>query len=126
MDTVTVEETTVSELSDGRIVINVQAILKNGAKQTVNYTVNGNGVITVESSIDASKTSMTQYYQKIGTDLILPEGFENVSWYGNGPVENYIDRNGFANVGCTATLYQICSIRMLSLKTQEILRVYAG
>ena len=27
---------------------------------------------------------------------------------------------------CTATLYQICSIRMLSLKTQEILRVYAG
>ena len=99
MDTVTVEETTVSELSDRRIVINVQAILKNGAKQTVNYTVNGNGVITVESSIDASKTSMTQYYQKIGTDLILPEGFENVSWYGNGPVENYIDRNGFANVG---------------------------
>jgi beta-galactosidase len=32
-------------------------------------------------------------------ELILPKNFENISYYGKGPFENYIDRNYSAKVG---------------------------
>ena len=31
--------------------------------------------------------------------MTLPENYENVTWYGNGPVESYQDRNTFSTVG---------------------------
>ena len=39
---------------------------------------------------------------EIGNLLVLPKEFHNVTWYGRGPEENYIDRKTGYNVG----LYQ--------------------
>ena len=36
---------------------------------------------------------------RIGTSMELPEGYENIEWYGEGPVESYSDRIEFARVG---------------------------
>jgi beta-galactosidase/beta-glucuronidase len=36
---------------------------------------------------------------RIGLQLAMPAGFENVSWLGRGPHENYIDRSSGARVG---------------------------
>lgn len=36
---------------------------------------------------------------RIGVELRLPPGFEQVRWYGRGPWENYVDRKGAAWVG---------------------------
>ena len=36
---------------------------------------------------------------RIGLTMTLPAGFEQVTWYGRGPHENYIDRNVGARVG---------------------------
>lgn len=67
-------------------------------KQTMVYTVDGSGAVTVEATVDATGTSLGRYI-RIGTVMELPEGYENVEWYGNGPVEAMWDREDFATVG---------------------------
>ncbi len=66
--------------------------------QTMTYTIDGSGAITVDASVDATKTSLGRYI-RIGTVMELPAGYENVQWYGNGPVEAMWDREDFARVG---------------------------
>jgi len=67
-------------------------------KQTMVYKVDGSGAVTVDATVDATGTSLGRYI-RIGTVMELPEGYENVEWYGNGPVEAMWDREGFATVG---------------------------
>lgn len=67
-------------------------------KQTMVYTVDGSGAVTVDATVDATGTSLGRYI-RIGTVMELPEGYENVEWYGNGPVEAMWDREDFATVG---------------------------
>ena len=89
-----------SKLEDGRTVITANLTLKsvNNATETIVYTINGNGEVTVNMSIDAVGNGMGRY-PKVGSTMVLPEGYENVTWYGDGPVESYQDRNTFATVG---------------------------
>lgn len=47
---------------------------------------------------DATSTSLGNYL-RIGTNMRLPGGYENITWYGDGPVESMSDRNNFAVVG---------------------------
>lgn len=67
-------------------------------KQTMVYTVDGSGAVTVDATVDATGTGLGRYI-RIGTVMELPEGYENVEWYGNGPVEAMWDREDFATVG---------------------------
>ena len=62
------------------------------------YKVDGSGAVTVDATVDATGTSLGRYI-RIGTVMELPEGYENVEWYGNGPVEAMWDREDFATVG---------------------------
>ena len=50
-------------------------------KQTMVYTVDGSGAVTVDATVDATGTSLGRYI-RIGTVMELPEGYENVEWYG--------------------------------------------
>lgn len=36
---------------------------------------------------------------KVGSTMTLPAGYENITWYGNGPSEGYSDRCSYATVG---------------------------
>ena len=83
----------VSENENGQTVFSVDMTLTNAlnAKETMIYTINGDGQVTVNMKVDATKTEMG-YYLRIGSLMTLPEGFENVTWYGNGPVETFNDR----------------------------------
>ena len=38
--------------------------------------------------------------RRLGLQLVMPSGYENVQWYGCGPHENYIDRVQSAMIGC--------------------------
>lgn len=67
-------------------------------KQTMVYKVDGSGAVTVDATVDATGTNLGRYI-RIGTVMELPEGYENVEWYGNGPVEAMWDREDFATVG---------------------------
>ena len=67
-------------------------------KETIIYTINGDGEVTVKMSVDARNSGMGNFI-KIGSLMTLPEGFENVTWYGNGPVETFNDRKTNARQG---------------------------
>ena len=71
-----------------------------GLTQKVVYTVDGSGAVTLNITVDGTQTSTSRSrFMRIGTTMVLPQGFENVSWYGNGPVEAMWDRESFAQVG---------------------------
>ncbi len=61
------------------------------------YTVAGDGEITIRSafSIDPSLKDMP----RVGVEMIIPQGFESLDYYGLGPVENYRDRKVSAKMG---------------------------
>ncbi len=61
------------------------------------YTIYSNGVIDVTANFE--KPANQPIIRRLGLEMILSEGMEYVSWYGNGPHENYSDRKVSAHVG---------------------------
>lgn len=55
------------------------------------YTVFSNGVIKVNNKISVDDSN-TEMIPRIGLRMQLPVNFENLTYYGRGPGENYIDR----------------------------------
>lgn len=97
---VTASDIAVSENENGQKVITVTLASASyeALKQTMQYTVDGSGAVTVAASVDATETGLGRFI-RIGTVMELPQGYENVTWYGNGPVEAMWDREDFARVG---------------------------
>jgi len=61
------------------------------------FTVHGDGIIDVATTFtpDEAKWSLA----RLGFMFRLPEGFENVEYFGAGPFENYVDRKHAAAIG---------------------------
>ncbi|WP_050699080.1 beta-galactosidase small subunit-related protein [Anaeromassilibacillus senegalensis] len=99
---ITVDENgiTVAKAEDGRTVITTNLTLTNAnnAKETVVYTIDGSGAVTMNFTLDATGTSMGQI-MKVGSNMVLPEGYEDITRYGNGPTECYFDRDSYAMTG---------------------------
>ena len=70
-----------------------------GMKQSIVYTVENNGAVTINTTVDATSVESIERFVRIGTEMVLPEGFEQVEWYGNGPVETFSDRNTHSRIG---------------------------
>jgi beta-galactosidase len=71
------------------------------SKQIYVYTINGDGVIQVDSTLilDSSMGEMAKY----GSLLRLPGDYEKIIYYGNGSWDTYCDRKEGASVGLWAT-----------------------
>lgn len=97
---VAASDISIGENEDGQAVITVTLASANygSLKQTMKYTVDGSGAVTVDASVDATSTGLGRFI-RIGTVMELPAGYENVEWYGNGPAEAMWDREDFARVG---------------------------
>ena len=65
--------------------------------QRATYKVYGSGDVVVDSTIEANLAANS--LPRVGLTIQLPAGFENFTWFGHGPHENYIDRNVGAAVG---------------------------
>ena len=61
-----------------------------------NYTMYGNGIIHIENTLN--ETSYEGDIPRIGMRLQLPKSYENLSYLGRGPHENYQDRKASAFV----------------------------
>ena len=61
------------------------------------YTLYGNGEIIVHNRFVPGKEDLPEI-PRVGIKMGIPGRFENVSWYGRGPQENYQDRNSGAMV----------------------------
>ncbi len=68
-----------------------------GAEYTMIYTIFGSGDVIVEAGyLPAGKE--IPMMPRFGMELILAPGFEDIAWYGRGPVPTYIDRD-FERIG---------------------------
>ena len=64
----------------------------------INYTIAPSGVVKVENTLKNMRDDLP-ILPKFGNNLILKKTFDNVTWYGRGPHENYSDRKTSAFVG---------------------------
>lgn len=63
----------------------------------LSYTVYGDG--TIQVAMDYTLTEGLSELPEFGVIMKLPADYENLTWYGNGPDENYCDRNKGAILG---------------------------
>ncbi|WP_310604161.1 glycoside hydrolase family 2 TIM barrel-domain containing protein [Anaerosporobacter sp.] len=61
------------------------------------YMIKANGGIRVITSFDMD--SSLPDLPRAGVEIIIPSGYENLEYYGRGPIENYCDRKHAAALG---------------------------
>ena len=77
--------------------INVKAI------STITYIVSADGTVKVDSKFEPLERLKLPEIPKYGMRLAIPKEYKNVSYFGRGPHENYIDRNTSSFVGSYKT-----------------------
>lgn len=90
------------QLDPSRVMVEVHSILcppdeKDGIISYLRYTVDGNGIITIENQVDINRHF--PILPRIGISFILPQQLMQLQWYGRGPHENYPDRKTSAHIG---------------------------
>lgn len=75
---------------------NIQGI---DSPNTIDYVIYANGDIVVTNSFTPANTSAVGDIARVGMKMIVPEGYENITYYGRGPQENYVDRKTGAKIG---------------------------
>ena len=68
------------------------------AKLNLTYVINNKGAIKVTQKMTADKNAKVSPMFRFGMQMPMPRSFENIEYYGRGPVENYIDRKGNADL----------------------------
>ncbi len=66
-------------------------VIKDSAQVAISYDIKSDGVIKVDYELKAS--SALPNIPKVGMQMGIKETFNQISWYGKGEMENYIDRN---------------------------------
>ena len=64
----------------------------------VKYILHADASVTVTASMDMGNRELPEL-PRFGMRMILDSQFENLSYYGRGPWENYIDRNYSSEIG---------------------------
>lgn len=72
---------------------------KSKFANTITHTIRANGVIEINLKVDVKKPRRKLNMPRVGMMLTLPKEFDNVSWLGRGPHENYRDRSYAAQWG---------------------------
>jgi len=82
-----------------RLVISTRFILPDvSCRQEVCYTILGNGRVLIDSRLIPGHLAQAEL-PRFGLAFQIPAAFDQVSWYGRGPQENYCDRESGADVG---------------------------
>ena len=88
--------------TDGSGIVTVKAeydVEAVKAKLTLTYAINGKGEIKVTEKLTADSSAKVSDFFRFGMQLPMPKSFENIHYYGRGPIENYADRNNSTNLG---------------------------
>ncbi len=72
-------------------------LIEGKASVTVNYSINGAGVVRVDYKLKAD--AGLPNIPKVGMTCGIADSYRQISWYGRGPLENYIDRRTGFGVG---------------------------
>lgn len=63
------------------------------------YEINGVGDVKVSENLVTEKGAEVSDLFRFGMQMQMPESFENIRYYGRGPIENYADRNHSTFIG---------------------------
>lgn len=66
---------------------------------TMTYRINNVGAIQVCEDFKATEGANVSGIFRFGMQLQMPKSFDKITYYGRGPIENYIDRNNCTFVG---------------------------
>ncbi len=64
----------------------------------VKYQITDQGYLHVNSKLTLDTPNKLPNLPRFGMQLTLEQSFNNISWFGRGPVENYADRKTSANI----------------------------
>lgn len=81
----------------GIAIVTTYSLINDSATVEVNYCVFGNGIIEVSYTLKAKQGLPN--IPRVGMQMGINRAYENISWFGRGPFENYIDKNYAADVG---------------------------
>ena len=70
-----------------------------GGKLVLTYTINNLGAVKVNQKMVADKSKKVSEMFRFGMQFRMPLAFNEIEYYGRGPVENYSDRNHAAMLG---------------------------
>ncbi len=88
-----------SDANKVKVTVNLESKALKGflVKSTFVYEVSTDGQIDVEVNFDPQKVDWL--LPKLGVIMEMPAGFEELTWFGAGPHENYRDRKTSAEIG---------------------------
>lgn len=82
----------------GRVVVTTYyTLINDSANVKVIYTFTENGTVKCDYVLNV-KPGLPNI-PKVGMQMGINRSYENISWFGRGPFENYIDKNYAADVG---------------------------
>ncbi len=73
------------------VVVSEYEMIKDSANVTVTYNIKPDGVIKVDYKLKASNDLPN--IPKVGMHMGIKNDFRQMSWYGKGELENYVDRS---------------------------------
>ncbi len=96
-------DVTVTASDDKSVVVTAHlsmgaALLRPLMKLAVTYTVYAEGGIKLEYDVDVLDKN-APFLPRFGVEFLMPEGNENLSYYGRGPVESYRDKRHASKQG---------------------------
>ncbi|MCK4748754.1 MAG: DUF4981 domain-containing protein, partial [Bacteroidales bacterium] len=98
-----VDSVNVFTISEDHLIIKVAGVLQSAeigvlATTTQMYQIAGDGAIQL-TTVFTPVNKKLPVLPRLGYEIQMRPEFENMSWYGRGPHENYIDRNTSALLG---------------------------
>ena len=92
-------------LNNNKVKVIVEYELTNiNSSYTTIFLVNSNGEIKISNDFQYKGKLSDAEMPRFGMNFQIPETYNNVSWYGRGPHENYIDRKDSAFMGIYESL----------------------
>ena len=89
-----------NETKDEQVIISAEYDMKSvSAKLYLTYTINNKGSVKVNQKMVADKKAKVSNMFRFGMQLVMPKSYENISYYGRGPIENYSNRNHCTDLG---------------------------
>lgn len=88
-----------SEVVNGTAAVSVALNIADFADMTLKYEINNQGAVKVTESMKANPEKKVSNMFRFGMQIVMPESFDKVVFYGRGPVENYSDRKSATDLG---------------------------
>ncbi|MBR0036458.1 MAG: DUF4981 domain-containing protein [Bacteroidales bacterium] len=85
--------------ADTAVLVKAQYELSNiGARLELTYQIQAGGIVQVTEHMSPGEQKQSPMF-RFGMNLPMPEQFEQLQYYGRGPVETYSDRKDSENLG---------------------------